>query len=351
MGPSLDTRCHLSTRSGSGGRAGARRAGFTMMELLMVMLIVGVLFGVGVGALASLDLGKRAARGSLLNVIRSARTSAVTRGAGSRVRFDAAGSRVAAEGMAVLGTWHFERDATGAALYEGENLGGTLIEDGYMGRAISFLGAKPGSAMSVAVHQDPGFDLGLGFTLECALRWEGTGPGRPLNVGNVVLVEVTSLGSVRGSFVPTAEDKSGREIAGGKTTVESEPGALAPGSWTRVRLDYDRRLLRLFLDDVEVARESESGKVWKLEGPLRIGDPKVGFPGAIDRVVIAAVTSTSEYRLPETMRFDEDVPAEIRFAPGGYLDREVHAQALVFYLVDQDGGRQPIRVGLYGTVE
>ena len=55
--------------------------------------------------------------------------------------------------------------------------------------------------------------------------------------------------------------------------------------------------------------------------------------------------------LPETMKFDDDVPSEIRFAPGGYLDRELHSQALEFHLVDQAGERQLVRVGLYGTVE
>lgn len=353
MQPFRELRRSRSCRSPRtrGAACAPRRAGFTLMELLVVILIVGTLFGIGVGTLASLDLGRRAARGSVLNVIRSARTSAVARGAHSRVRFDTENERVVAEGVAVLGTWHFERDATGAALFDGENQGGKLIDDGYIGRAISFAGAKPGSAMTVAVHQDPGFDLSRGFTIECALRWEGATSGRALNVGNIVQLEVTNAGTVRGSFVPVAEDKTRREIAGGKTSIETEPGALEPRKWVRVRLDYDRRLFRLYLDDVEVARAAETAKVWKLEGPLRIGDPKAGFPGALDRLVISAVTSSSEYALPETLVFGDDTPEELVFAPGGYLDREVHARAVAFHLVDQDGGRQPVRVGLYGTVE
>lgn len=201
-------------------RGSASERGFTIMELLVVIMVLGLLFGIGIGALSSLDLGKRAARGSLLNVIRAARTSAVARGATSRVRFDVKASSVHAEGIAVLGTWHFERDPTGAGLYEGENKGGKLIADGYIGRALSFVRSPPGSVMTVAVDQDPGFDVSLGFTIECALRWEGTGAGRVLNVGNVVQLEVTSAGSVRGSFVPATADKAGRAIAGGKTSVE-----------------------------------------------------------------------------------------------------------------------------------
>ncbi|MCC6408271.1 MAG: hypothetical protein IT453_13995 [Planctomycetes bacterium] len=321
------------------------------MELLMVMLILGVLFGLGVGTLASLDLGKRAARGALLNVIRSARTSAVARGAGARVRFDAAASRVSAEGVAVLGTWHFERDAKGAALFEGDNKGGKLIDEGFIGHALSFAGAPAGSTMVVAVHQDAAFEFSRGFTVECALRWTGTGSGRPLNLGNVVGLEITNVGSVRGWFIPTAQNKTGGDIAGGRTAVESEPGVLPRDAWARIKLDYDRRVLRLFVDDVEVARTEETGRVWRLEGPLRICDPKAGFPGAIDRLVISAVTSASEYVLPETLKFDDDVPDEIRFAPGGYLDRELHAQPVVFHLIDEAGERQELRIGLYGTVE
>ncbi len=328
------------------------RAGFTILELMLVMLILGLMFGVGAGVLTSLDLAKRATKASVQNAIRAARTSSVARGAAARVRIDPKENRMQAEGIAVLGTWQFEDDLPhGDSPLFGENRGGRYLDDGFIGRAISFNGSPEGSTYEIPVHQDPGFDLSAGFSIDCALRIDAKGGGRAINIGNTVAIEVTSARTLRGWFIPTAIDKSGAKIRGGKTSVESAPGSIERDRWYRVRLDYDRRALQLFVDELEVARADEVGEVWHLEGPLWISDPKSAFPGSIDHVVIAAVTSSAELKLPESLRFDTDAPAEIRFAPGGYLDRELHDEPVVFHLVDQDGKREEIRVGLYGTVE
>jgi hypothetical protein len=49
--------------------------------------------------------------------------------------------------------------------------------------------------------------------------------------------------------------------------------------------------------------------------------------------------------------FAADAPQLIAFAPGGFLDREVHSAPILFNLEYEDGTLAPVRVGLYGTVE
>ena len=57
--------------------AGRAVRGMTLLELLMVMVLIGLLMGIGVGAFSSLDFGRRAALSQVQNVVRSARNSNV----------------------------------------------------------------------------------------------------------------------------------------------------------------------------------------------------------------------------------------------------------------------------------
>jgi hypothetical protein len=317
------------------------------------MGLIGVLLGAGVGMLTSLNLGERAAVGLVQNVIRSARNTAVARAAPASVRFDRTAGTLTALGTEVVGTWHFEderlnggRELTGRI---GEAL---LVEDGYIGRALSFHGAPPGAAASVPVDGVPAFDPTDGFTLDCALRLDEPRGGKVLTLGRAIGLEVGGLGAVRG-WVQLQHGVAGTGTATGtgKTAVDSPPGVLTPGAWARVRLEYDRRVLRLSIDRVPVAEEPLDAPVVKLDGPLTIGDERGSFAGTIDALVFAVVATSEQASLPEGVAFGPDVPAAIVFGPEGHLDREVHAGPLQFHVVFDDGRSELVRVGLYGTVE
>ena len=64
----------------------ARKAGLTLIELLLVMGVLALVLGVGLGSLASLNPGERAAVGLVQDALRSAHNSAVARVASARVR-------------------------------------------------------------------------------------------------------------------------------------------------------------------------------------------------------------------------------------------------------------------------
>jgi hypothetical protein len=66
---------------------------------------------------------------------------------------------------------------------------------------------------------------------------------------------------------------------------------------------------------------------------------------------MSATAAREESRLPRNVRFAAGAPEEIRFAPGGGLDRAVHREPVTFAVEFDDGRRTPIVVNLFGTVE
>ena len=87
------------------------RGGFTIMELMVVMLIMGLVLGAGIGVFASFDPGSSAARGLVANALRQARNEAVAHRAPARVAFDPETGSMRSEGYRVVGTWRFEEES------------------------------------------------------------------------------------------------------------------------------------------------------------------------------------------------------------------------------------------------
>ncbi|HTF87842.1 MAG TPA: prepilin-type N-terminal cleavage/methylation domain-containing protein [Planctomycetota bacterium] len=329
-----------------------RSSGFTLIELVVVMGLLAMLFGMGMGMLTSLNPGKRAALGLVSSLVRSARNNAVARLAPARVRLDPATGTISANGMDVVGTWQFETlGIEGVSGFDGLSVGGQIIDDGFLGKALSFAGEPAGSHAEIPLHQNPGFDLREGFLMQCAVKLENPRGGRLLDFGSVASLEFRSDGSIRAWFKPEMVSASGVVSGGGLVAADSPSGVWSTGNWMRVEIAYDRRLLRLSLDGMEIARAAADGPVWSLQGPLTIGDARTPFPGAIDALSILAVVDTLHATLPTTVSFAPDVPREIVFSADGALDREVHAGPISIGLEYEDGSKDRVRVNVYGTVE
>jgi len=338
--------------------ARARRA-HQQRELTLQLGQLALLMGAGVGMLSSLDLGRRAAVGLVQNVIRAAHNSAVARNAPARVRIDAAEGTLAAEAMAVIGTWHFEDERLdGAFDIAGVLESGKLVDDGYIGKALAFAGGSSRTpAAEFPVQNDPSYDLSLGFAIDCVVRVDGGGGGRVLRLGETVGLDVTGTHSVKAWFVPQVADAAGVLTRGGKISLESPPNSLEVGRWTRVHVEYDRRRLVVELDGVEVPGLDgkfgmpEIAKVWQVDGPLVLAEAQQSFPCTLDNLVISAVSASEEVRLPESVHFAPDSPTEIQFDAGGNLDRGVHDGPVSLWVEFQDGTKVEIGVGMYGTVD
>jgi len=324
--------------------------GLTLLELLLVMGLMALLFGVGIGMFTSLDLQSRTAAAEVQTVLRSANNWAAARSGPARVRIDRERGALRAEGMAVIGTWHFESlPVRGAFDLDGSAYGCVLDEDGFQGRAVAVGGR--GAHVEIPVEDDAAFDLTHGFTIECALRPSGGGAGRVVAIGSACGLDAMGAGRLRGWFVAVRKDESGAKKETGRVLIESEPGVLPLGRWSRVALRYDRHRFELLVENVPVASVLETAAVWKIEGPLVLSNERRPFAGSLDSLVVSAVVTEDEVLLPPGVMFEKGVPEEVAFAPGGGLDRSVHLQAVELALVFDDGRRRSIGVSLYGTVE
>jgi prepilin-type N-terminal cleavage/methylation domain-containing protein len=329
-----------------------RTSGFTLIEMIAVMGIMALLFGMGIGMLSTLDPGKRAALGLVQNVVRAARNNAIARAAPARVRLDVAERTLTSNGMDVLGTWQFESmDLAGSSGIDGVTRGGHLLEHGYLGHALSFSGGGSGAHAQIHVQQDPGFTLREGFMIQCAVLFTGSTGARVLDIGSVAGLETRPDGSLRAWFKPELISTSGVVSGGGIQAVDSPAGLLAPNRWTRIAVTYDRRLLKLLVDGVEVGRSASEDFVWSLQGPLLIGDPRIPFQGAIDALTILGVVDSDVISLPKGVNFASTAPRQIVFSEDGALDRELYRGPLDIGLEYEDGSKGVVRINVYGTVE
>lgn len=336
----------------SDARERAPRAGFTLVELLIVVTLVAMLLGLGLGVFSHLDLSDRVSVSSVQGVVRSAHNWSVARSATARVVIDRERGVLGAEGLQVVGTWQFEATPiVGAFGVEGVSSGGRVVDDGFLGHALSFAGEPNGSRVSFAVQQDPAYDLSRGFQIRCAVRRAGARGGTLLDLGGVVTVETTSDGALRASFTAQRVDDDPAAGAGGLVTATTRPGVLPADRWVPVEVSYDRRWLRVLVDGQAAAMLEEVAPVARVSGPLVLSPSSEAFPGAVDALTISVVVGDDRVELPQGVTLSKGTPSEIVFRAGGALDPDVHREPVRIVLEYEDGRKDTVVINLFGTVE
>jgi prepilin-type N-terminal cleavage/methylation domain-containing protein len=336
-------------------RVRASNAGLTLIELLLVMGLLAVLLGAGLGSLASLNPGERAAVGLLQDALRSAHNSAVSRMASARVRIDPKTHTLVTEGLQVVGTWHFEDSRLSGA----EGLGGVFIgmdgdvfEHGWIGNAIDFGESPRGAEVEFAIQDDPIFDVSHGFAIDLHVRPHSLASARLLEIPDVLEVDLTGSGGVKMRLYRKAtESTTGFERRGAGLTLESEGGVLREDRWVHLSLTYDRRQARILADGMLVASTSGDFELWRIENSLRLGGRSAPPPCVVDELAIAVVVASEVIELPGDVSLDKDTPRLVQFAPGGALDPTVHMEPVEIGLEFPSGKTDRVRVGMYGTVE
>lgn len=329
------------------------RAGMTLLELMLVMFLLALVLGAGVGTFSALDLGKGQAAGLVRNVLRSAQNTAIASSAPARVRLELATGTIRGESLVTVGTYHFEgRSLTGygpAGAAEPED----FDPRGFVGACFRPAGRLKAEA-EIPLTRDPAFDFTLGFALECALYRESEGGGRVLSIGPpeapTLALELGKNGALR-ARMKTRLGAADSDRPGGSVILQSEPGLVPLARWVTVRVRYDRARFELLLDGAVVASQAEESFVWKVDAPLVLSDRALPFPGRIDSLVLAAMIAGEPSVLPDSVHFTADSPAVVQFAPGGGLDRSKHFDPPRIGLEFEDGSRETVLVGLYGTVE
>ncbi len=334
--------------------APARLRGMTLIELVLVIALISLLMGMGLGMFASLRPGERAAVGVLQSTLRSASNAALHHAATASVHLEPGGSGLRAEVLRVVGTWHFEDPARvrGAFGLDGSlDEGGTIVDDGWQGRALSFAGEPARSRVAIAVQSDPAWNFERGFLVELALRRSVEGGAPIFAIAGTIALEVGTRGELVLAVLSQVVDAQGVSRAGEKIRLRTDGAVLGLERWHVVRAGYDLARLWLSVDGVEVAELRTEVLLWRVDGSLVLGGGDRPFAGAIDALSVRAVESDQPLTLPAEVRFAEDAPARIVFAPGGRLDPVLHPEPVKLELEYAEGRRRAVRVELHGTVQ
>lgn len=337
----------------------AARRGLTLLELLMVMTIVGIVFGLGLGAVSTMDPGRGADTDLVRGALRSARASAVAERhpAALEVLIDPETQRpsLRVRRMRTLGTWHFERpDGRGTSGLNAEPIkGARQVDDGYLGRALGLFGRARDARAEIALHTLSRFDVRDGFSFDLFVRREGDAGGTILRLGRnepICGLEATDRGGLLAWVAPLYEDSSGREVPGGREDLRLPEGSVVAGRWTRLTFMYDGAHLRLLVDGFLAGAVACRGPLHRLEEPLVLGGEPAPFPGTLDNLVMRGVDVSDPLPLSESAVWPEDVPRVIQFDADGSLDPLVHPGG-AFEIVLASEPDEPVTIGRLGVVQ
>jgi len=341
----------------------SKSAGFTLIEVLVVMAIISVLMGFGIGMYQSLSgLGKATqARNTIIETIQTVKGSSMKLEAALVV--DPEGNLVYGLEFGTVASCNFEvptdpdADTTriqGLSYKEGANTGGELkpYPFGHTGGGIEF---SAGGEVNFANYAD--YDLVEGVTMKiwvyptanvtADLIRKGNsygmrlkrGPGAPIVEGFLALGEMTDENGVVGA---------------GKERFDTGKYALKLNRWNGIELQYDRNTISISIDvygrgAVErfVKRDERRPIEPDLEADLIVGSPQ--FQGRMDDLQVLGIIAGTTRRLPSDVAIEGDKVRTI-FFKGGKLDPRYHQAPETIVLI-YEGVPKPITIGLLGNID
>jgi prepilin-type N-terminal cleavage/methylation domain-containing protein len=337
-----------------------RRQGFTLLELLAVISILGVLMGVGIGVFSQVNVSKFSAVGTVRSVLRTARENALATGLPVSVVCDGPANRVYDLSMRPFGNWCFEDEAgTGTAgSSNAASTGAFGLDAKLFGARVSAPG-RPGASLCCANARDHATaDLGArgewifrdGLSAELDVNVEKPLLATVLRRGRQFQLRLLVNGVVEGE-VGLAENELPDAKTAGQLVVASRAGAVSPARWTRLGLVYDRNVLTLLVDGVVVGTREAREPVTQESAPLEFGDRQQTFAGRIDSVKLGYAAAGEGQKLPKQVSFAlAGARQVIHFAGDGRLDPAWHRSETAIFLRFPENVRKDVRIGAYGIV-
>ncbi len=324
--------------------ADAWTGGFTLLELLVVMALLGILMGIGVGFLQrrgdSLDIAVATVR----DQVRVAASTARSRHVPTEVRLDPGDperpASVVASVPQAVGEWHMEANA---ALDDDGNLPSVVtgtVEPGRFGDARRADLSRQTSLLDVQTGTRPVADLRDGFELRVDVRLDALEAMSVARLGSSLELKLDEF------LVPIARVVSteGGERAG---PVVNLHGArpLSAYAWHTLALVHDGRRVSLFVDEQEAdSAPLQLPILQKEDDRFEVSPGDAPILGLVDEVLLVAYDRGEVQTLPPGVLF-QDAPRVIAFDRNGDLVTSVS-----FRVTIGDAGRD-IRIGPGGIVE
>lgn len=287
-----------------------RRGAFTLLELMLVMVLLGIVAGIGLAGFDRIDPGYRALESSLTSFVESSRDRA--RGSGYPVVLSlraADPDRPARMQRAVFRPVleaSFEGRFRGR---EGVEVRGDAELD-LRGRFGAGLDLAPGGEAIFAGRGLP--DLSRGFSMSFDFR------DRDLNGGEMLHWEgLLDLRLRRGGVLEVILQAGDGDFYQ-DVRLELPPDAIKSGRWQAMRLTAVDQELVVHVDGKVVARTTTPPVLGSPRAAMRFGSMERGWAGMIDEVEVLARTIENGPELPDEVTLEAILP--VHFDRHGTLD-------------------------------
>ncbi len=316
-----------------------RAAGFTLAELMLVMILVGILLGIGMASVDRVDPGARGLQTSVEAFVQSTRDRA--RSSGQPVALE---HQLAEEGRkARLVRYVFRRrlEANFEPAYaEAENVQvvapAALGKSGRIGAGLDLV---QGGGATVE-GRGGSFNSPNGLQLELDFRADELESSKLLEWKDLASIELLRNGGLKFTAV------YGDGTTWNQQELMSEPGVVLKGRWHHLRAIAIDGRMAILIDGKPVGEKEATGMLSSTKRPPYLGDPDGRFVGAMDEFVVWGRAMEAG---PSLSSEQDMVLGALRvvFDRFGRLDPEVHEEPVEVRISNRGNEVGAFRIGIF----
>ena len=299
-----------------------RSAGFTLMELLMVMGVLSVLMGLGIGFLQRGDNSTEQFLAVLRSELRGAALTARAHGVPTEViatpGVDGLPGQLRSSTLVPLASWHLEPDELFVDASTRPQLAGVDEPRGRFGHAM---GPDPKTGASLfTLPLGPGrFPLEQGFVLRLDLKLEASEPMVLVRLGEGLNLELTA------DLIPHLRMVQSAGARRGVSVEIKGAGPVPLYRWFTLEILHDGRELVLGVDGVEVRGSAAQPMRQLASDVLEISPGDGPIFGLVDEISLFAYESGDAQMIPVDLEL-LGLQGPLRFGRDGQLKEPVTFQ-------------------------